>query len=180
MYDYVIVGGGSAGCVMAARLSEDPAVRVCLLEAGKADRSVFIHAPLGFAAAAPLGLFNWNYETVPQPGLGGRRGYAPRGKVLGGSSSINAMVYTRGNRLDYDQWAALGNPGWAFDDVLPFFRKAEHSECFGATDYHGAGGPLNVAYLRSPSPINEAFVQACEQVGLPRNDDYNGARQFGV
>ncbi|HMO45265.1 MAG TPA: GMC family oxidoreductase N-terminal domain-containing protein [Rubrivivax sp.] len=180
-YDYLIAGGGSAGCVLAARLSEDPAVSVCLVEAGggSAD-SVFIRAPLGFAASAPLGLFNWNYETVPQAGFNGRRGWQPRGKVLGGSSAINAMVYTRGNPRDYDQWAALGNTGWGWADVLPLFRAAEHSECFGATDLHGSGGPLNVAWLRSPSPLGEAFLQACEQQGLPRIADYNGPRQHGV
>ncbi len=180
-YDYLIAGGGSAGCVLAARLSEDPAVSVCLVEAGgdNAD-SVFIRAPLGFAASAPLGLFNWNYETVPQAGFNGRRGWQPRGKVLGGSSAINAMVYTRGNPRDYDQWAALGNAGWGWADVLPLFRAAEHSECFGATDLHGSGGPLNVAWLRSPSPLGEAFLQACAQQGLPRIADYNGPRQHGV
>jgi choline dehydrogenase len=180
-YDYLIAGGGSAGCVLAARLSEDPNVSVCLVEAGadKAD-SVFIRAPLGFAATAPLGLFNWGYETVPQSGFNGRRGWQPRGKVLGGSSAINAMVYTRGNPRDYDRWAALGNPGWGWAEVLPHFKAAEHSECFGATDLHGSGGPLNVAWLRSPSPLGEAFMRACAQRGLPRIADYNGARQHGV
>jgi len=180
MYDFVIVGGGAAGCVLAGRLSEDPRVRVCLIEAGGADKSALIHTPLGFASIPLLGLFNWGYQTVEQPGLNGRRGYQPRGKVLGGSSSINAMVYTRGNPRDYDGWAALGNPGWAYDDVLPFFKCAENSECFGADAYHGAGGPLNVAYLRSPSLLDEAFIRAGEAYGLPRNPDYNGAAQVGV
>lgn len=180
MYDFVIVGGGSAGCVLAARLSEDPRVRVCLLEAGGVDKSALIHVPLGFAATPFFGLFDWRYETVAQPGLNGRRGYQPRGKVLGGSSSINAMVYTRGNPRDYDGWAALGNPGWSFEDVLPFFKRAENSECFGATELHGKGGPLNVSFLRSPSPLNEAFIRAGESYGLPRNVDYNGTTQYGV
>lgn len=180
MYDFVIVGGGSAGCVLAGRLSEDPLVRVCLIEAGGADKSALIHIPLGFASIPHLGIFNWGYQTIEQPGLNGRRGYQPRGKVLGGSSSINAMVYTRGNPKDYDGWAALGNAGWAYEDVLPFFKRAENSECFGAGAYHGAGGPLNVAYLRSPSPLNEAFIRAAEACGLPRNPDYNGPSQFGV
>ncbi len=178
-FDYIIVGGGSAGCVLAGRLSEDPGITVCLLEAGGPDDSVLIRAPLGFAATAPLRLFNWDYESVPQAGLGGRRGYAPRGKVLGGSSAVNAMVYTRGNAADYDRWAALGNPGWAYREVLPLFKLSENNECFGNTAYRGTGGPLNVTYLRSPSPLNEAFLQACESQGLPRTPDYNGAQQWG-
>lgn len=179
-FDYVVVGGGAGGCVVASRLSEDPAISVCLLEAGGPDTSAFIRAPLGFAATAPLGIHSWGYNTVPQPGLNGRTGFQPRGKVLGGSTSVNAMVYTRGNRQDYDSWAALGNPGWTYEEVLPLFKKAENNECFGANDYRGIGGPLNVSYLRSPSVINEAFLQACESQGLPRNPDYNGARQFGA
>jgi choline dehydrogenase-like flavoprotein len=178
-FDYVVIGGGAGGCVVASRLSEDPRVSVCLLEAGGPDRSAFIQAPLGFAATAALGLHNWNYQTVPQPGLNGRRGFQPRGKVLGGSSSVNAMVYTRGNRLDYDHWAALGNPGWGYQDVLPLFKRSENNECFGADDYRGTSGPLNVSYLRSPSVINQAFLQACSEQGVPLVKDYNGASQFG-
>lgn len=179
-FDYVVVGGGSAGCVMASRLSEDPNVSVALLEAGPTDSSVLIHCPLGLAVMAQTGQANWSYETVPQAGFNGRRGYQPRGKVMGGSSSINAMVYTRGNRNDYDGWAAQGNPGWSYADVLPLFKKAENNECFGATEYRGTGGPLNVAYLRSPSPVNEAFIAACNQTGIPTNPDYNGPQQYGV
>ena len=122
-FDYVVVGGGAGGCVVASRLSEDPAISVCLLEAGGPDTSAFIHAPLGFAATAPLGIHSWGYNTVPQAGLNGRIGFQPRGKVLGGSTSVNAMVYTRGNRQDYDNWAALGNPGWTYDDVLPVVQE---------------------------------------------------------
>lgn len=178
-FDYVVVGGGAAGCVVASRLSEDPKLSVCLLEAGGPDNSALVQAPLGFAATAALGIHNWNYNTTPQRELNGRRGFQPRGKVMGGSSSVNAMVYTRGNRQDYDNWAALGNPGWSFDEVLPIFKRSENSECFGATDYHGSGGPLNVCYLRSPSQINHAFLDACVEQGLPRTVDYNGVSQFG-
>ena len=178
-FDYVVIGGGAGGCVVASRLSEDPAVSVCLLEAGGPDTSALIQAPLGFAATAALGIHNWNFNTVPQPGLNGRCGFQPRGKVMGGSSSINAMVYTRGNRQDYANWAAMGNPGWSYEDVLPLFKHAENSECFGADDYHGVGGPLNVSYLRSPSSINQAFLGACVEQGLPQTRDYNGASQFG-
>ncbi|MBU3738909.1 MAG: glucose-methanol-choline oxidoreductase [Rhodoferax sp.] len=178
-FDYVIVGGGSAGCALAGRLSEDGRTSVCLLEAGGTDRSALIRAPMGFATIATLGVHNWRYQTVPQPGLDGRRGYQPRGRVLGGSSSVNAMVYTRGQPQDYDGWRDLGNPGWGFDDVLPYFKAGEHSECFGPTPYHGMGGPLNVCFLRSPSAINRAFVSACVEQGLPYNPDYNGASQLG-
>ncbi|HYA75589.1 MAG TPA: GMC family oxidoreductase N-terminal domain-containing protein [Burkholderiaceae bacterium] len=178
-FDYVIVGGGSAGCVLAARLSEDPQTRVCLLECGPPDTSVLIHAPLGFALGAPLGLNAWLFETEPQPGLDGRRGYQPRGRTLGGSSSINAMIYCRGHRSDYDRWAELGNAGWDYKSVLPLFRRAENSECTGANEFRGAGGPLNVTFLRSPSALNQAFLQACETVGVPGTADYNGAQQEG-
>lgn len=178
-FDYVVIGGGAAGCVVASRLTEDSRVSVCLLEAGGPDNSALIQAPLGFAATAALGIHNWNYNTVPQAELNGRRGFQPRGKVMGGSSSVNAMVYTRGNRQDYDNWVALGNPSWSYNEVLPLFKRAENSECFGDTDYHGTGGPLNVCYLRSPSTINQAFLDACVEQGLPRTTDYNGASQFG-
>ncbi len=179
-FDYVVVGAGSAGCCVAGRLSEDAGLSVCLLEAGGPDHSVFIKAPLGFAATAPLNIHSWGYNTIPQAGFKGRRGFQPRGKVMGGSSSVNAMVYTRGNANDYNSWDALGNAGWSYQDVLPYFKKSEHNECFGANDYRGVGGPLNVSFLRSPSPLNEAFIQACNEQGIPTNPDYNGATQFGV
>ncbi len=179
MHDYIIIGGGSAGCVLAARLSEDPQVQVALLEAGPADRSVLIHCPAGLALLARNGQANWGFQTTPQTGFNGRRGYQPRGKVLGGSSSVNAMIYTRGHRQDYDDWAAAGNPGWSYQDVLPYFRRAENNER-GSDRYHGEGGPLNVADLRAPNRYSPHFVQACVQAGFTANEDFNGAEQEGV
>ena len=179
MFDYIIVGGGSAGCVLAARLSEDPGIKVALLEAGPPDTSVLIHCPAGLAVLAQSGQANWKFETVAQSGLNGRKGYQPRGKVLGGSSSVNAMIYLRGHRQDYDQWAAEGNPGWGFDDVLPYFKRAEHNER-GADALHGADGPLNVMDLRSPNRYGPVFVQAAQQAGYPLNPDFNGPEQEGV
>jgi choline dehydrogenase len=179
-FDYVVVGAGSAGCVIASRLTEDPAVSVCLLEAGGPDSSVLIHAPAGVVAMVPRKINNYAYETVPQPGLNGRRGYQPRGKTLGGSSSINAMLYVRGCAWDYDNWAAQGNPGWSYPDVLPLFKRAENNEDFGGDDFHGSGGPLNVCYPRHASPINQMFIDAAAQNGLPQVQDYNGATQEGA
>ena len=179
MFDYIVIGGGSAGCVLAARLSEDAHASVCLLEAGPVDKSVLIHCPAGLALLAQSTQANWAFETVPQPGLNGRRGYQPRGKTLGGSSSINAMCYVRGPREDYDRWAAEGAPGWGFDDLLPYFRKSEHNER-GADAWHGTGGPLNVMDLRSPNRFGPVFVEAAAQAGYPKNADFNGAVQEGV
>lgn len=178
-YDYVVIGAGSAGSVIASRLSEDRDVSVCLLEAGGADNSSLIHIPAGYAAMVPSKINNWAFETVPQPGLNGRRGYQPRGKTLGGSSSINAMLYVRGHRWDYDHWASLGNPGWSYDDVLPYFCKAENNEDFHSA-YHGQGGPLNVMLVREPSPINQLFLQSAQQAGFPVIGDYNGPEPYGA
>ena len=165
--------------MLAARLSEDPSVSVALLEAGPPDRSVLVHCPAGIALMARTGTANWAFETVPQPGLNGRRGYQPRGKVLGGSSSVNAMVYARGHRSDYDRWAEEGNAGWSYDEVLPYFKRAEHNER-GADAYHGSGGPLNVMDLRSPNPHTADFVEAGRQAGFILNHDFNGADQEGI
>src|SRR5881398_2956712 len=175
MYDYVIVGAGSAGCVLAARLSEDPDVNVLLLEAGPPDTNENIHVPLGYLKLARTEI-DWDYNSAPEPQCGGRRIPLPRGKVLGGSSSINAMVYIRGNRRDYDDW---GVAGWSWADLFPYFLKAEDNER-GPSEWHAVGGPLPVAEQRSGNLISPAFVAAGVEAGLPRNPDFNGAEQDGV
>ena len=175
MYDYVIVGAGSAGCVLAARLSEDPDVKVLLLEAGPPDANENIHVPLGYLQLGSTEV-DWDIHSAPEEHCDNRRITLPRGRVLGGSSSINAMVYIRGNRLDYDEW---GVPGWGYDDLLPYFRRSEDNER-GADAFHGAGGPLPVSESRSGNKISQAFVDAGVQAGLARNDDFNGAAQDGV
>ena len=154
-------------------------MRVCLIEAGGHDASVLIHCPAGLAVMARTGVNNWKLSTTPQAGLGGRRGYQPRGKTLGGSSSINAMIYARGHASDYDHWAAQGNAGWGWSDVLPYFKRSEHNER-GADDWHGQGGPLNVMDLRSPNPFLPHFLEAGRQAGYPINDDFNGPQQEGI
>jgi choline dehydrogenase len=175
MYDYVIVGAGSAGCVLAARLSEDPEVSVLLLEAGPPDVNQNIHVPLGYLKLARTEV-DWDYDSAPEPNCDGRRIGLPRGRVLGGSSSTNAMVYIRGNRRDYDEWGA---PGWAWDDLFPYFLRAEDNER-GASEWHGVGGPLPVSDQRSGNAITPAFVEAGAEAGLARNDDFNSAEQDGV
>jgi choline dehydrogenase len=175
MYDYVIVGAGSAGCVLANRLSEDPDVSVLLLEAGGPDTNDLVHLPAAFPALYRSAQ-DWDHSTVYEPHANDRRIYLPRGKVLGGSSSINAMIYIRGNRADYDGW---GLDGWGFDDLLPYFKRAEDNER-GADEYHGAGGPLPVSEGRSRNPLSQAFLDAAAARGLHANPDFNGAQQEGV
>ncbi len=178
-YDYIIVGAGSAGCVLANRLSEAPEVKVLLLEAGGSDKRREIHIPAGFPALFKTEV-DWAYETEPQARLAGRRLFWPRGKVLGGSSSINAMIYIRGHRAVYDRWAELGNPGWGFDDLLGYFKRSENFEG-GASEVHGVGGELNVASLRDPNPLSRAFVDAAAiALGVSKDVDFNDARQEGV
>ena len=178
-YDYVIVGAGSAGCVLANRLSEDPTHRVLLLEAGGRDWHPFIHMPAGLAKIAGLKSINWDYTTVPQAQLGGREMWCPRGKVLGGSSSINAMCYIRGVAADYDEWAANGADGWHWNKVLPYFKRSE-GNLRGGNAWHGGDGPLTVSDLRHVNPLSHVFVEAGQQAGLTANDDFNGPRQEGV
>ncbi|HXW58778.1 MAG TPA: GMC family oxidoreductase N-terminal domain-containing protein [Solirubrobacteraceae bacterium] len=177
-YDYIIVGAGSAGCVLANRLSEDPSVGVLLLEAGGRDRSPNVKIPAAFSKQFHTKL-DWDYETEPEPHLDGRRQYIPRARMLGGCSSMNAMLYVRGRPLDYDGWEAQGAPGWGYADVLPYFLRSEDN-VRGASPYHGAGGPLAVSEQRSPRPLNRLFLEASAAAGIPRIDDVNGPEQDGA
>jgi choline dehydrogenase len=178
-YDHIVVGAGSAGCVMAARLSEDPGTRVLLLEAGPPDTSPWIHLPIGYGKTMWDPRVNWCFHTEPEAGMNGRRIYWPRGKTLGGSSSINGLIYIRGQREDFDDWAARGNPGWGYDDVLPYFKLSERNQR-GANAWHGAQGPLRISDIGERHELIEAFIAAAAQCGVPRNDDFNGERQEGA
>lgn len=178
-YDYIVVGGGSAGCVLAARLSEDPGVSVLLLEAGPADRNPWLHIPSGFFKTINNPRYDWRYETEPEPALNGRRIAWPRGRVLGGSSAINGLIYIRGQADDFNDWAQRGNPGWSWVDVLPAFKAAE-AQSRGESEYHGAGGGLGVEDPAVDIDLVSRFVEAGQQAGLPLNPDFNGARQEGV
>src|SRR5664280_2556544 len=178
-FDYIVVGAGSAGCVLANRLSADGRHSVLLLEAGPKDTNVWIHVPLGYGRLFKEKTVNWMYQTEPEPGLDGRTVFQPRGKVLGGSSSINGLLYVRGQHEDYDRWRQHGNSGWGYDDVLPYFKKAEDQQR-GADDFHGIGGPQPVSDLSHADPLSAAFIAAAAETGIPRNPDVNGASQEGA
>ena len=178
-FDYIVVGSGSAGAVVAARLSEDPGKRVLLLEAGGRDRNPWIHLPIGYYKTMFNPNTSWNYETEPEDTVAGRSIPWPRGKTLGGSSSINGLLYVRGQHADYDHWRQLGNAGWSWENVLPYFKKAEDQER-GSDELHGTKGPLGVADIRLNHELCEAFIAAGQEAGIMRNDDFNGAYQEGV
>jgi choline dehydrogenase len=178
-FDYIIIGAGSAGCVLANRLTADGKHSVLLLEAGPRDTNPWIHIPLGYGRLFKEKTVNWMYQTEPEPGLNGRNVFQPRGRVLGGSSSINGLLYVRGQHQDYDRWRQYGNLGWGYDDILPYFKKAE-DQARGGDDFHGIGGPLPVSDWRHADPLSAAFVDAAVQVGIPRNPDFNGASQEGA
>ncbi|HWE34645.1 MAG TPA: GMC family oxidoreductase N-terminal domain-containing protein [Solirubrobacteraceae bacterium] len=177
-YDYIVIGAGSGGCTVAARLSEDPAASVLLVEAGGSNRKLEVKAPLAFAKQFHTKL-DWDYWAGPEPNLNGRMIYEPRAKMLGGCSSMNAMIYIRGSRLDYDAWAESGATGWGYDEVLPVFKRSENNEQFDDR-FHARGGPLNVTQIRDVDPVCRAYVDAAAALGIPRNEDFNGERQDGV
>lgn len=178
-FDYIIIGGGSGACACAAKLSEDPSKSVLVLEAGGNGRDVAIRMPAGVIGMLPTRYNNWAFETVPQAGLNGRKGYQPRGRTLGGSSAINAMIYMRGDPSDYDHWAALGNEGWSYQDLLPWFKQSENNADIHDA-YHGNAGPLHVSKLRSDNPFQQIFLEAAQQTGIPLNPDFNGAQLEGA
>jgi choline dehydrogenase len=179
VFDYVIVGAGTAGCVLASRLSEDRASRVALVEAGPLDRHPFIHIPATVGAAIAQPKLNWRFMTAPQANLNGRSIPIPRGHVVGGSGSINGMVYFRGHPTDFDDWAAAGNPGWSYRDVLPYFLRSENNDAYPSSPYHGQGGPMNVTFIKRPNPMTPAFLAAMDSLGYQRNADFNGADSEG-
>ncbi|MGE5337130.1 MAG: GMC family oxidoreductase [Gemmatimonadota bacterium] len=178
-FDYIVVGAGSSGCVLASRLSEDPHTRVLLLEAGPPDRSFWIHLPIGYGKTMWSPKYNWCFHTDPDPNMNGRRIYWPRGKTLGGSSSINGLIYIRGSREDFDLWRDLGNPGWGYDDVLPYFIRSERNQR-GANAFHGNDGPLCISDIGARHELIEAFIAGAGELGVPRNEDFNGATQEGA
>ena len=178
-FDYVIVGAGTAGCVLANRLSADPKTRVCLIEAGGKDSHPFIHVPAGVGAAIGTAKLGWGYWSAPQTHLHGRRIPVPRGRVLGGSSSINGMAYHRGNRRDYDDWAAMGNTGWSYGEVLPYFKRSENNPDYRGSPYHGQGGEMNVTHIRGPNPLNKVFAEAMAGLQIRHCDDFAGANGEG-
>jgi choline dehydrogenase len=178
-FDVVVAGGGSAGCVLASRLTENPAITLCLIEAGGRDRNPWIHIPLGFGKLVPNAKVNWGYETEPEPHLNGRRLSWPRGKVLGGSGSINGLVFLRGAPSDFDGWDALGAKGWSYKEVLPYFKRMEHN-VRGVDEYRGQDGPMTISDIKKPSATSQAFVEACQRLQYPFNADFNGERIDGV
>src|SRR5215213_6439388 len=180
-FDYIVVGAGSAGCVLANRLSADSRTRVLLLEAGPRDNYLWIHIPIGYGKTMFHPVYNWGFHTDPEPGTNNRKIYWPRGRGLGGSSSINGLIYIRGQREDYGAWAAAGNPGWSFAEVLPYFRRSEANE--RAPDphqLHGADGPLRVSDIKAGHPLIEALIAGAGELGILRNDDFNGPTQEGA
>ena len=177
-YDYIIVGAGSAGCVLANRLSADPDIRVCLLEAGGSNRSPLLHVPAGWAATFKNPKYDWSFETEPEPELDGRQVYWPRGKSLGGSSAINGMIYVRGVPVDFAAWEQAGAKGWSWEDVLPYYKKAERQQIHD-DEMHGSDGPLHVQDVRDKRPMDDVFINAMNQAGIPSNPDFNGMDQAG-
>src|SRR5277367_4978420 len=179
VFDYVVVGAGTAGCVLASRLSEDRGTRVALIEAGPTDSNPFIHIPATVGAAISMRSINWRFMTVPQTYLKGRSIPLPRGHVIGGSGSINGMVYLRGHPTDFDDWAAAGNPGWSYRDVLPYFLRSENNDAYPNSPYHRQGGPMNVVFIKRPNPMTPAFLAAMDSLGYQHNADFNGVDSEG-